>query len=238
MEVTMQQQWSDIVLDAIQDVGHRILLVTPRVLAALTLILLGWFVAALVRRVTVRVLTAANLDVRCARWGLTGVLGRTGHRPPLPELLGRFVYWAIFLVALLMAVEALEMPGTQGAVALLLAFVPHVVVAVMVVVGGWMLAQFLAQAVLIAAVNAQVAGASVLATAVRWLVLSVAAAVALTELGVAREMVLLVFGIAFGGAVLALSLAFGLGARELAREALESYLKRTREDRREPVSHV
>jgi hypothetical protein len=148
------------------------------------------------------------------------------------------VYWAIFLVALLMAVEALEMPGTQGAVALLLAFVPHVVVAVMVVVGGWMLAQFLAQAVLIAAVNAQVAGASVLATAVRWLVLSVAAAVALTELGVAREMVLLVFGIAFGGAVLALSLAFGLGARELAREALESYLKRTRDDRKEPVSHV
>jgi len=234
----MQQQWSDIVLDAIRDVGHRILFVTPRILAALTLILLGWIVAALVRRVTVRVLTAADLDVRCVRWGLTGVIGRTGHRPALTELLGRLVYWAILLVSLLMAVEALEMPGTQGAVGVLLAFLPHVIVAVLVVVGGWMLAQFLAQAVLIAAVNAQVAGATLLATAVRWLVLTVAAAVALTELGVAREMVLLVFGIAFGGAVLALSLAFGLGARELARQALESYLKRTREDSGEPVSHV
>jgi len=234
----MQQQWSDIVLDAIRDVGHRILFVTPRILAALTLILLGWIVAALVRRVTVRVLTAADLDVRCARWGLTGVIGRAGHRPALTELLGRLVYWAILLVSLLMAVEALEMPGTQGAVGVLLAFLPHVIVAVLVVVGGWMLAQFLAQAVLIAAVNAQVAGATLLATAVRWLVLTVAAAIALTELGVAREMVLLVFGIAFGGAVLALSLAFGLGARELARQALESYLKRTREDSGEPVSHV
>jgi hypothetical protein len=238
MEVTMQQQWSDIVLDAIRDVGHRILFVTPRILAALTLIFLGWVIAALVRRITVRVLTAANLDVRCARWGLTGVLSRPGHRPALTELLGRLVYWAIFLVSLLMAVEALEMPGTQGAVGVLLAFLPHVIIAVLVVVGGWMLAQFLAQAVLIAAVNAQVAGATLLATAVRWLVLIVAAAVALTELGVAREMVLLVFGIAFGGAVLALSLAFGLGARELARQALESYVKRTREDSGEPVSHV
>jgi hypothetical protein len=225
MEVTMQQQWSDIVLDAIRDVGHRILFVTPRILAALTLILLGWIVAALVRRVTVRVLTAADLDVRCARWGLTGVIGRAGHRPALTELLGRLVYWAILLVSLLMAVEALEMPGTQGAVGVLLAFLPHVIVAVLVVVGGWMLAQFLAQAVLIAAVNAQVAGATLLATAVRWLVLTVAAAVALTELGVAREMVLLVYGIAFGGA-------------ELARQALQSYLKRTREDSGEPVSHV
>jgi hypothetical protein len=38
--------------------------------------------------------------------------------------------------------------------------------------------------------------------------------------------------------VLALSLAFGLGARELARQALESYLRRTREESSESVSHV
>jgi hypothetical protein len=148
------------------------------------------------------------------------------------------VYWAILLVALLMVVDILDMRGTAGAVGVLLAFLPHLVVAVVVLVGGWMLAHFLAQAVLIAAVNAQVAGATLLATVVRWLVLTVAGAVALTEVGVAREMVLLVFGIAFGGAVLALSLAFGLGARELARQALESYLSRAREDRGEPVSHV
>src|SRR5215831_7024684 len=234
----MQQEWSDIVVDALRDVAHRIKLVTPRILAALTLILLAWIVAVLVRRVTIRVLAAANLDVRWARWGLGGVLARGGHRLSPTELLGRLAYWAVLFVGLLTAVQALEMPGTSGAAAALLAFLPHVIVAALVVVTAWVLAQFLAQAVLITAVNAQVAGASLLATVSRWLVLSVAAAIALTELGVAREMVLLVFGIAFGGAVLALSLAFGLGARDLARQVLESYLGRTREDQREPVSHV
>ena len=234
----MQQEWSDIVLDAMRDVARRILFVTPRLLAALTLILLAWAVAALVRRVVVRVLGAANLDVRCARWGLGSVLGRGGHRLSPTDLLARLAYWAILFVGLLTAVEALEMPGTTGLAAALLAFLPHVIVAALVVISGWLLAQFLAQAVLITAVNAQVPGPSLLATVSRWLVLSVAAAVALTELGVAREMVLLVFGIAFGGAVLALSLAFGLGARDLARQALESYLGRARENRGEPVSHV
>jgi len=234
----MQQEWSDIVVDALRDVARRILFVTPRLLAALTLILLAWIVAALVRRVTIRVLTAANLDVRWARWGLGGVLGRGGHRLSPTELLGRLAYWAVLFVGLLTAVQALEVPGTSGAAAALLVFLPHVIVAALVVVSGWVLAQFLAQAVLIAAVNAQVAGASLLAAVSRWLVLGVAAAVALTELGVAREMVLIVFGIAFGGAVFALSLAFGLGARDLARQALESYLGRAREDQKEPVSHV
>jgi Conserved TM helix len=238
MEVAMEQQWSNIVLDAMRDVGQRLLFVTPRLLAALTLILLAWAIASLARRVTTRILGAAGLDKRWARWGLGGVLGRGGHRASPTELVGRLVYWGIFLVGLLMAVEALEMPGTRGAVGVLLAFLPHVIVAVLVMVGGWMLAQFLAQAVLITAVNAQVAGASLLAAVVRWLVLTVAGAVALTELGVAREMVLLVFGIAFGGAVLALSLAFGLGARELARQTLENYLRRTREDSGESISHV
>jgi hypothetical protein len=238
MEVAMQPQWSDIVLDAGRDVGHRLLFVTPRLLAALTVILIGWAVAAVIRRLTTRVLRAADLDVRYARWGLTGILGRGSRRPSPTDLVGRAVYWAILLVALLMVVDILDMRGTAGAVGVLLAFLPHLVVAVVVLVGGWMLAHFLAQAVLIAAVNAQVAGATLLATVVRWLVLTVAGAVALTEVGVAREMVLLVFGIAFGGAVLALSLAFGLGARELARQALESYLHRAREDRGEPVSHV
>ena len=65
-------------------------------LAALTLILLGWAVAALARRLTTRILSAAELDVRCARWGLTGVLGRAGHRPSLTELVSRLVYWGIF----------------------------------------------------------------------------------------------------------------------------------------------
>jgi hypothetical protein len=234
----MQQEWSDIVLDALRDVAHRILFVTPRLLAALTLVLLAWAAAALVRRVVIRVLAAAKLDVRCARWGLGGILGRGVHRVSPTELLGRLAYWAVLFVGLLTAVQALEMPGTSGAAAALLAFLPHVIVAALVVVSGWVLSQFLAQAVLIAAVNAQVAGASLLAAVSRWLILSVAAAVALTELGVAREMVLLVFGIAFGGAVLALSLAFGLGARDLARQALESYLGRAREEHEEPVSHV
>jgi hypothetical protein len=176
MEVAMQQQWSDILLDAMWDVRQRLLLVTPRLLAALTVILVAWIAAALVRRITARVLRAADLDVRCARWGLTGILHRGGHRPSLTDVIGRVVYWAILLIGLLMVVDILDMRGTAGAVGVLLSFLPHVIVAVVVMVGGWILAQFVAQAVLIAAVNAQVAGATLLATVVRGLLLTVASA--------------------------------------------------------------
>jgi hypothetical protein len=96
----------------------------------------------------------------------------------------------------------------------------------LVMIIGWLLANFLAEAVLIFIVNAQLGGGRVLAGALRWLVLLFAASVALTQIGIAREMVLLAFGILFGGTVLGLALAFGLGGRKLAEEALESWLRK------------
>ena len=233
----MRETWTDILVTSFREVVQRLALAAPRLLALLTLVLAGWVMAALVRRLVVRILRAADFDQRCKRWGLTATLIRGGITLPPADLVGRAIFWTLFLVALLMGIEALEMPATAGLVAVVLRFLPNLVVAALVMVVGWLLANFLAQAALIGAVNAQVAGAPLIAGAVRWLVLVFAGAAALTQLGIAREMVLLAFGIAFGGTVLALALAFGLGGKELAREILESRLRKQDEDD-DTVTHV
>jgi hypothetical protein len=222
----MQQAWTDILVSSFHDVVYRFSTVTPRLLAMLTLVLVGWIVAIIARRVTVRVLSAAHVDARCARSGLMPAWTRSGVLPSPTVLVGQVVFWALLLLALLMGVEALELPATAGLVALVLRFFPNLIVAGLVMIAGWVLANFLSQAALIGAVNAQVAGAPLIAGAVRWLVLVFAGAAGLTQLGIAREMVLLAFGIAFGGTVLALAVAFGLGGKELAREILESRLRK------------
>lgn len=234
----MREAWADILIASFREVAQRLAFVAPRVLAALTLLLVGWGLAALARRLTVRALRSVDFDGRCARWGFTGMLGRKGTRRPPSEMAGRLIFWTLFLIGLLMGVEALEMPATAGLVAAVIRFLPNLIVAALVMVVGWLLAQFLAQAALIFVVNAQMAGAPVIAGVVRWLVLVSAGAVALTQLGIAREMVLLVFGIAFGGAVLALALAFGLGGRDLAREMLESWLRKREGEESDRISHI
>ncbi len=234
----MRETWTDLLLTSFREVMHRLAQVTPRLLAMLTLVLLGWVAAVLARRVTGRVLRAGDFDGRCARWGLTRILARRGARRPPSDLAGEVVFWTLFLVGVLMGIEVLEIPAAKGLAAVILGFLPNLIVAGLVMVIGWILAHFLAQSALIAAVNAQVAGAPLVAGAVRWLVLIFAGAVALTQLGIAREMVLMVFGIAFGGTVLALALAFGLGARDLARRALESWLQQRQAEDADRISHV
>ncbi len=233
----MAQTWTGILKTSFWEVMNRLAVLAPRLLATITLILAGWIVAALARRVTLRILKAAEMDSRCARLGLTAALSRAGIRQTPAVLIGRLVFWLLFLVAVLMGVEALELPATAGLVGIVLHFLPNAIVAGLIMVIGWLLANFLAQTTLIAAVNAQVAGAPIIAAATRWLVLVFAGAAALTQLGIAREMVLLAFGIAFGGTTLALALAFGLGGRDLAREILESWLRK-RDEESNHISHV
>lgn len=234
----MREAWIDILITSFRDVANRLAFVAPRVLAASALLLAGLVVAALARRLAVRLLRTVDFDGRCARWGLTVILGRHGIRRTPSETVGGFVFWTLFAVALLMGVEALDMPATARLAALAIRFLPNLLVAVLVLVIGWLLAHFLAEATLIAVVNAQVSGAPLIAALVRWLTLAAAAGVALTQLDIAREMVLLIFGIAFGGAVLALALAFGLGARELARDALQGWLRRPEGEESDRTSHV
>jgi len=220
----MREEWTDITFAAFREVARRLAGLTPRLLAALTLVLAGWIVAAIVRRVGLRLLRAADLDGRCARWGISAALARTGLRTAPSALLAGLAFWILFWIGALMAIEALEMPATAGLVAAVLRTVPNLLVAVLVLGIGWILAHFLGQALLIFAVNAQLVGGRLLAAGVRWLVIVFAAGVALTQLDIAREMVLLAFGIAFGGTVLALALAFGLGGKDVARHAIETWL--------------
>jgi hypothetical protein len=234
----MDDTWAQILVAAFREVALRVAAVAPRLLAALTLVGLGWAAAAVSRALTVRVLRAADVDGRSARMGLTATLARAGIRRLPSELLGRVVFWVLFLMSLLMAIEALEVPATAGLVAVAGRFLPNLLVAILVLLIGWLLAQFLAQTVLIFVVNAQVGGGPLIAGAVRWLVLAFAAGVALTQLGIAREMVLLVFGIALGGVVLALALAFGLGARDLARQVLERWVHTDQEQKNERIPHL
>ena len=236
----MQHTWTDILISSAQQVADRLASIAPQVLAALTLALVGLAVAAALRRLTVRLLQAVDLDGRCARQGVTATLGRAGIRQPPSEMVGRLVFWVVLVVGLLMAIEALEVPAAAGLAPVVIRFLPSVLVAVLVMIIGWLVANFLAQALLIFVVNAQLGGGPVLAGAVRWLILLFAASLALTQLGIAREMVLLVFGILFGGAVFGLALAFGLGGRELAARALECWLGQPKPDadRSDGVSHL
>lgn len=235
----MTDFWKDLVWMAIRNTGSKIIALLPSFLAMLTLLLLGALLGWLARGVLTRLARAVDFDRRSQAWGLTGVLARAGIARAPSAVLGSLAFWGVFVVFATMGIDALAIPGVVGATGLIVQLLPRVLAAALILVVGWLAANFLGQGVLIAAVNAGVPEARLLARAARWGVLLFAVATTLTQLGIGKEMVLVAFAITFGGLVFALVLAFGLGGRALAREILERRLRREQEPHpRETITHL
>ena len=219
-------------------VGDRLAAVAPGLVVLVILVALGALLGWVARTIVTRLARAVGIDRHMDRWGVAASLRRSGIRRTPADVLGAVTFWAIFVLFASVGIDSLALPGAPGATALLVAFLPPLFAALLILLVGWLVANFLSQGLLIAAVNARVPEARLLARAAHWAVLLFAGSTALTHLGIGKEMVLVAFGITFGGLVLALALAFGLGGRHVAREILERRLRRETPPPQERLTHL
>ena len=232
----MSEMWQEAMVEAFREMMRRGVLFLPRLMAMVTFLLLGLAMGWLMKHVLVRIFSAVRFEALCERMGLPSALAKAGVKQPISHLIGRLSFWIVFLFFAFMGVDALDLPATANLMSAILGFLPDVVAAILVALFGILLANFTGEAVLIAAVNAQVQGARLIANMVRWGVVIFTGAMVLTQLGIAKEIVVAGFSIIFGGIVLAMAIALGLGGRTIAKEALERRLRREKTD--DELTHI
>jgi hypothetical protein len=202
-------------------------------LAALCLsAIVAWTLGLVLRRS----LRGLDVDAKLERWGWSGLADLSPGKSPA-RLVVRVTRFGVMFLGALVGLTALDASLTSQLVIPVLAYVPSLLAALIVVAVGAAVSRFLGRGVLIAAVNANLPYARLLGVGVRWLVAVLAAAMALKHLGVGGSLVDLAFGILFGGIVLALALAVGLGSRDLVSQTLERQKEQAARDSADSLSH-
>jgi hypothetical protein len=222
----MGEVWRTAIIDSFNKFVGKVLTFLPNLLAMITILIVGLLIAWAVKVLLLRFLNAIQFDKISRQWGLSDVLPRGGVTYSPAHLLSRFFYWVIVLVTLILGINALEVSATQNLIAQFFNYLPNLFAAIIILVIGYLIAMFLGQATLIAAVNAQMESAKILARSVRWFIIILSLTMALYQLGIAEKVIISAFSIIFGGVVLALAVAFGWGGRDLAKDFLERLYKR------------
>lgn len=197
----------------------------PRVLATLSIVVVGWLIAVVLRFITRRVLGLVRFNTLAERTGTAEVL-RKAELPPADVLTSSVVFWLVFLGFLLSSLDALGFKGVEGLLADFIRFIPRILVAVVILVLGLLAANFAWRATLLAAVNANLPSARLLSGGVRLMIAVMAVAMALEQIAVARTVVLTAFAISFGAIMLAVAIAVGIGAGPTARRIIEQHFTR------------
>jgi small-conductance mechanosensitive channel len=201
----------------------------PNLIGFLLILIVGYFVARIVKTVVSKLLDKVGLDEHLHS-GQTGeYVEKVSPGASPSKLIGSVVFWFIFLFVLSAAIGALQIPAVTAFMNQVLAYLPNVIVAVLIFVIAGVVAA--AVAGLVAKTMGDTPTGKVVASVVPALVMGIAIFMILNQLKIAPEIVQITYTALIGALALGLALAFGLGGREVAAEMLRGAYQKGQEQK-------
>ncbi|NET01851.1 MAG: mechanosensitive ion channel [Sphaerospermopsis sp. SIO1G2] len=93
----------------LQGVVQQLLSFTPRLLGSVSILLIGWLLAAIIAKATKKILDNTDIDNKIAA-GITG----TEDVPEVEKLISKFVFWSIILLTVVAVLQNLGLEVASG----------------------------------------------------------------------------------------------------------------------------
>jgi hypothetical protein len=213
-----------IVADPVRAMLIKVWGYVPTVVAAILILVVGWFIAKLVETIVARVLKMIRLDMASEKAGISNMLAQGDIKATLSELIGAIIYWVVILIVIATAMNAMNLTIAADILTRLVAYVPNILGAIFVIVLGSLLATFIASIVRTTAGNAGIDNAKTLSEVTKIVIVVFAIIMAIEQLGIGVAIINLAVSIVLASIGLAIAIAFGLGCKDLAGKAIADML--------------
>src|SRR5438128_4560468 len=195
----------------------------PSIVGALLLLVIGWIVAGIVGGLVTRLLRKVGLDTLATKAGITAFLQRARMKLDAAGLVGGIITWYVRLIFVIMAANAVGITAVSSVLNQIIAFIPNLLVALLILGAFAWLAGVTRNLVTGATESAGVQNSAALATLAYATVLGFGIVAAASQIGVAATLINILFTGVVAAVALAFALAFGLGGREEAARVLRDW---------------
>lgn len=201
----------------------------PNLLGFLVILLVGYVVAKLVAAAVQKALEKLGLDAKLHESDANKYVEKVMSGAKPSRGISRVVFWLVFAFFLFSAVGALGIPALTTFMNQVLAYLPNVIVAIVIFVVAAMVAGAVAAGV--GKVMGDTPTGKIVASVVPALVMIIAMFMILEQLMIAEEIVRIAFAATMFALALGLALAFGLGGRDLAGRMLDDAYRKGKEQK-------
>jgi len=212
---------SDTLFQPLQNALSTFLSYLPQLIGAIVILIIGYIVAKVLQAVVGRILRAVGFDGWMEKGGIKQFFDRAETNQTPVSILGQLVFWFVFIIALTMAADALGIPQVSVILGQLIAYIPSIIAAVLILILAALLANF------VSGIVRGATGSGLLASVAQYAIIVYAVFAAITELGIAVELTAPTFLIVLGAVALGAAIAFGLGGREVAQDILQKAYDRS-----------
>jgi hypothetical protein len=169
----------------------------PKLFAGIVLIVIGWLLGWFAKRVVVQLCILLRLDrlARRFRWGKD--FGKADIRLGVYNAIGNVAFLLVFLVLLNSAMDAMHMTALSTVIQKSVLFIPRLLLLFLIIGVGWVIAGWVARAVLRTLTKEGLPRASLIARLTKFVLRLFFAAMAIAQLDIAREVVIIGFTVIF-----------------------------------------
>ena len=185
----------------------------PTLLLALILLVLGFLLARLVGVGITRLLQLIGIDRLLSRTAVQTLLERSGTKRPISAMLGTMGFWIVFLLILNSASQTLGLTMVSEALTSLVYYIPKVGIALVILVLGFLAANFVRELIILACSSAGITQGAIIARAFYVGAILLVVVTAINALGIDTALLNNTIILLIAGLIAGAALSFGLGAR-------------------------
>jgi hypothetical protein len=210
------QSWTDVIVGSLQNLWLGFANFVPNLIGAIVVLIVGLIVAAGLGALVEKVFEGIRLDSFLGKLGVQPYFERAGLKLRASYFLGRLVYWFVVVAFLLAVSDSLGLYALSSFLTSVLAYLPNVIAAVLIMLAALVLATFLRKVVTASVMSAKLHSARFLGSLTWWAVTVFGLLTAMTQLNIGAAIIQSIVTGFIAMLALAGGLAFGLGGRDYA----------------------
>ena len=224
--MTTLTDWGAVLSASFTEIWFKFINLIPSIIGAILIFIAGLFIAKWLGRLVSRLVKKIYIDRAIEATGLKKFLVRIGFKIEVSKALGLLVTWFLYAVVLVATADILGLTQISEFLGQIVLYIPNVIIAVVVLVVGIIISNFIYTLVKETSMAAELSIADLLAKVAKWAILVFTVMAALIQLGVATVLIQILFtGLVFMFA-LAGGIAFGLGGKDRAKGILDKISKK------------
>lgn len=193
----------------------------PRFISGLIVLVLGIIIASFLKQIILQLFKFIKLEAMLKKYGVP----ETREGVNWSNILAELVRWFVIILFLVPTAEVWKLEQFVEVLNRLLAFIPNVIIAVLLLLVGFVIARLVYDVLRASLHGLSPDSARNVARAGKWAVLVFVFLVVLNQLGIASDLIRILFAGIVAMIALAGGLAFGLGGKDFAAEILEKIKK-------------
>jgi hypothetical protein len=192
----------------------------PQLTFALLVLLIGWLIARVIRKIVRRILAGLGVDNLAERLNDIDLVQRSGMRIEISSVLAQMIYYILMLGFVIFATDMLGVPAITQMVRDVVDYLPALFSAFVLLLLGLFLADMVRGIVLTACQSMGLPSAKIIATAIFYFLFVTVAVSALAQAKINTGFMAINISIIIGALALAFAVGYGISSRDL----LSNYL--------------